>query len=195
MEKKANVVRAAKTTYIVASALVLLLGAMILIFKPVSILRFLVGGCFLCVGATKLFGFFSNDLYKLAFQFDLALGFLTLIVGLVLLIRRDISLPMVAVIAGLYVLVDALFKIQTALDARKFGMSKWVIILISAILADIVGLLTLFDPFRNVDAESLLILIAIAFILNGMQNIWTTAYTVRVKAKKKNVEEKYETYL
>jgi len=191
-----NVVKAAKMTYLLTSALLLILGVIVLIFQPSEFLwRILMGSCFLLVGATKLFGFFSNDLYKLAFQFDLALGCLTLIVGCVLLIRQGILLQTTASIAGLFVVVDSLFKIQTAFDAKKFGMKKWFTILVAAIVVGVVGTMTLFDPFGMLNPSSLMILIAVAFILNGALNIWTTAYTVRVKAKKKNLEEKYEDYL
>lgn len=191
-----NVVKAAKTTYLVTSSLLLIFGVAILIFRPSdSLLRILTGACFLLIGVTKLLGFFSNDLYKLAFQFDLALGFLTLIVGCVLLIRSGILLQTTASIAGIYVVVDGLFKIQTAFDAKKFGMNKWFTILVAAILVDVVGVLTLFDPFGVLNPSSLMVLISVAFILNGALNIWTTAYTVRVKAKKKHLEEKYENYL
>ena len=195
-EDKMNVVKAAKMTHLITSALLLILGVIVLIFHPSEfLLRILMGSCFLLIGGTKLLGFFSNDLYKLAFQFDLALGFLTLIVGCVLLIRQGILLQTTASIAGLFVVVDSLFKIQTAFDAKKFGMKKWVTILVAAIVVGTVGTMTLFDPFGMFNPSSLMILIAVAFMLNGALNIWTTAYTVRVKAKKKNLEEKYEDYL
>ena len=188
-----NVVVAAKTTYLFASALLLILGAAILIFKPTELmLRIMIGVCFLLIGGNKIFGYFSNDLYKLAFQFDLALGVLTLIVGLVLLIRGNITMQTMASIIGIYVVADGLFKMQTAIDAKRFGMKKWVTIFVAAIVVGVVGALTLFDPFVEFASVGTLTLMGVSLILCGALNIWTTAYTVRVKAKKKHAEDKYD---
>ncbi len=191
-----NVVKQAKAIYIIASAVFLVLGVALLVGKPTPlVLRILLGCAFLLVGASKIFGFFSNDLYKLAFQFDLAMGALSGLVGVVLLVRGSLQPQTVCGIAGLYVMAESMFKIQTALDAKKFGMRKWVSIFVAAIVVGLVGVLILLNPFERMNERSMLILMGIAFVLNASQNIWITAYTVRVKAKKKHVEEKYEDYL
>ena len=191
-----NVVKQAKAIYFVTSAIMLALGVVLWIVKPsMLLLRILMGCAFLLVGGSKIFGFFSNDLYKLAFQFDLALGILSVLLGAVLLIRGGMELSDAASIVGIYVTAESLFKIQTALDARKFGMKKWFLILITAVLVGVAGVLILVNPFEWLGATSLIVLMCIALIADGAQNIFTTAYTVRVKAKKKNVEEKYESYL
>ena len=191
--KNMNVVVAAKTTYLFASALLLILGATMLILKPTELmLRIMIGVCFLLIGGNKIFGYFSNDLYKLAFQFDLALGVLTLIVGLVLLIRGNITMQTMASIIGIYVVADGLFKMQTAIDAKRFGMKKWVTIFVAAIVVGLTGALALFDPFVGFASVGTLTLMGVSLILCGALNIWTTAYTVRVKAKKKHAEDKYD---
>ena len=189
--KGMNVVKQAKAIYFVTSAIMLALGVVLWILHPsMLLLRILMGCAFVLVGASKIFGFFSNDLYKLAFQFDLALGILSVLVGIVLLVRSNLELSAAASIVG-----ESLFKIQTALDARKFGMKKWFLILITALLVGIVGVLVLINPFEWLGESSLIVLMNIALITDGAENIWTTAYTVRVKARKKHVEEKYESYL
>ena len=194
-EKQRNAVRQAKAIYFVASAVMLSLGIVLWILKPSMLLmRILMGIAFLLVGGSKIFGFFSNDLYKLAFQFDLAMGILSVLVGIVLLVRGNLGLSAAASIVGIYVMAESLFRIQTALDARKFGMKKWVLILITALLVGIVGVLILVNPFEWLGSVSLIVLMGIALIVDGAENIWITAYTVRVKAKKKNVEDRYESY-
>ena len=187
-----NVVKQAKTIYFIASAILLILGVALLIFKPsMLLLRLLVGSTFVLVGASKIFGYFANDLYKLAFQFDLALGILWTLVGIVFLLQGSLQLPTLTGTAGIFVIAESMFKIQTALDAKKFGMRKWVSILVVAIVVGVTGVLVLLNPCAPGDTRSVVIFMGLAFILNGGQNIWTTAYTVRVKAKKKHAEEKY----
>ena len=191
-----NIVKQAKTIHIVASAVLLALGVFLLIIRPTMLLlRILMGSAFLLVGASKIFGYFSNDLYKLAFQFDLAMGILSALVGIVLLVNGNLQPQTASGIAAIYVMAESMFKLQTALDARKFGMRKWVSIFVAAIVVGAVGVFLLLNPLEEDVPESGLILMGIAFVLNASQNIWTTAYTVRVKAKKKHVEDRYESFL
>lgn len=148
---------------------------------------------FLLVGASKLFGYFSNDLYKLAFQFDLALGVLSLIVGVVFMLRRTSDYSDFAMVIGIYAIVDALLKLQTAIDAKRFGMSKWLMLLIAAVVVGGAGVLTLMNVIRYPEVQARLM--PADFILVGALNIMVTAYTVRVKAKKKNVLAQYEQFM
>ena len=46
-------------------------------------------------------------------------------------------------------LVDAALKIQTAIDAKKFGISKWWLILMMAVMVAFVGALLLLAPFET----------------------------------------------
>ena len=187
-----NTVRQAKTIHIAASAVLLALGVFFLIFRPtVSLSRILMGSAFLLVGASKIFGFFANDLYKLAFQFDLALGSVSALVGVVLLVNGKLQPQTLSGISAIYVLAEAMFKIQTALDARRFGMKKWFSILIIAIVVAASGIFLLLNPLEADLPDSGLLFMGVAFVLNASQNILTTAYTVRVKARKKHVEDRY----
>ena len=55
---------------------------------PLLLLGILVGCMMIGFGAVKLMGYFSRDLYRLAFQFDLAYGILLIVLGLIVLVRR-----------------------------------------------------------------------------------------------------------
>ena len=66
----------------------------------------LLGVVFVSYGAVKLMGYFSDDLYRLAFQFDLGVGILTILVGCVLLLRPRDRLALLPMVIGAFVLVD-----------------------------------------------------------------------------------------
>ena len=81
--------RAAKTSYIVLSALYCVFGVLLIAVPDFSmkLLGILVGCMMIGFGAVKLMGYFSRDLYRLAFQFDLAYGILLIVLGLIVLVR------------------------------------------------------------------------------------------------------------
>lgn len=145
----------------------------------------------LCIlaGGAKILGYFSNDLYRLAFQFDFATGLFLIIIGIIFLVAGLQDSQANEKMFGIYVFIDGLLKLQIAFDAKRFGINKWFIILMTALLVVGVGIMTLLAPYT--EQLSLFILTGAAMILDGLVNIWITAYTVRIRARKKNLEERF----
>lgn len=168
-----------KIAYSIISAGLILLG-LFFVFFPVDsayTICYAVGIISIVFGIIKLMGYFSNDVYRLAFQFDLAIGIAMMICGIVLIARPRAFIALVPVIIGILVLVDALFKIQTAIDSKRFGLKKWWISLALGIAAGIIGIGLIFKPFEG--NKILTILLGITLIVDGIQNLWMVLYTVR----------------
>ena len=68
----------AKNGYIIMSVLFMVLGACLIIWPDCSMAVFCtaVGIMLIVYGLIKILGYFSRDIYCLAFQFDLAFGVL-----------------------------------------------------------------------------------------------------------------------
>ncbi len=193
-----DIVKQAKLIYIFCAVLTLLLGVSLLLFPEHirgSLQCYLIGGVFCLSGGARLLGYFANDLYHLAFQFDLALGALMLLFGIVMFIYPDNLATYTGHIVTVMVLVDGLFKVQTALDGRKFGIHKWLIMICTAILTCVlafVAILLLWNQSPTALASSWSWFVpGSVLIADGAENIWHTSYTVRVRAKKKGAEDKY----
>ena len=78
-------------------------------------------------GAAKMIGYYSNDLYRLAFQFDFAIGILcALLAGLLAFLPQRV-LPTLPVLLSVYVILDALLKLhrhdQMLVNADDFSES------------------------------------------------------------------------
>lgn len=192
MNQHYGIVKSAKIINVASAALMSLAGLLLLIVPTMEAFtaqRILLGSLFALTGLAKLFGYFSNDLYRLAFQFDFAIGaaceFMT---ALIFLLPETAFRYLPAVIAA-YVLLDGLLKLQTSLDARRFGMHRWMIILATSVLLSLGGGFAVyavsFGLFRY------FAIVGIMLIADGFENIFVTAYTVRVRAKKKQVSEHF----
>ena len=127
---------AVKTGYIVVSVLFCVLGVVLLVMSERCVPwigRALGIGMVVC-GAIKLGGYFSKDLFRLAFQYDLAFGILLIAVGIITLCHPGEAMSFLCVMFGIPVLADGLFKIQIAVDARRFGIPQWWLVLALAAL-------------------------------------------------------------
>ena len=112
-----------------------------------------VGAALIAFGAVKLIGYFSKDLYRLAFQFDLAFGALQSALGLVLVIRSESAMSLLCIILGIGIVADSLFKLQTAMDARRFaGLAKGIDG-ISVVLVPLAGIRLQLETKRRTDGR------------------------------------------
>lgn len=172
--------RIAKIGYIVMSAVLLLFGIIFIAMPDISIqiIGKIVGISLILFGCIKLVGYFSKDLFRLAFQYDLQFGILAIVIGLVVLLKPAEVLNMLFVAMGIVLLADGLFKIQIALDARKFGIRKWWGILALAILTGIIALILIFKPYDS--ARALVILLGTTLITEGILNMFVAITTVKI---------------
>ena len=177
-------IRTVKFAYIAVSALSAVLG-LALIIRPemgINLLCYLLGSAILLFGIIKIAGYFSKDLFRLAFQFDLALGIFISIAGLLIIIHPYTVAQIAPRIVGALWIADGSLRIQTAFDSKRFGMKNWWLLLILAVQTCLCGTLLLLDPFGG--AAALVIMLGVSLVFDGAQNIFTVLYTVKSSAKK-----------
>ena len=117
-------------------------------------------------------------LFRLAFQYDLATGFLLLVLGTVLLIYPEHVIAFFCTVFGILVLADGLFKIQITFDAKRFGIRKWWMILSVAVLAIVFGGIVIFSSLGNWSVMS--VMLGLALLFEGLLNICTVITAVKI---------------
>ena len=163
-----------KNAYTVMTICLIALGAALL-FAPQLGLRTLcvVYGVFLIVyGVTKLSGYFAKDLFQLAFQFELALGIVSIVLGIIIIKKTEYIIEILSTAIGIFMLVDGAFKIQTAVEAKRFGIENWWLILVMSFA----GILLLVTPFET--AGMIVRLIGLNLSLDGILNLFVVRNTV-----------------
>ena len=184
----------AKTGCIVMSVLFCALGALLLFMPELSatLIGVLIAAMLIVFGLIKLTGYFSRDLYRLAFQYDLAFGILLIALGIVTLARPGGAMSFLCIVFGIPVLADGLFKIQISLDAKRFGIEKWWVVLLLAALTCVIGLLLVIRPSEA--ARALMVLMGISLLLDGILNICVAWLCVKIVRNQRPdaLDEDYE---
>lgn len=185
--------RAAKIGYIILSILFCLLGGLLLVRPAFSALLFsrFLGVCMILFGIVKVVGYLSKDLYRLAFQYDLAFGILLVTLGIVALTRPDSTMGFFGIVLGICVLSDGLFKIQIALDAKAFGISQWWFIFLLAVLTVVLGIALVIRPDKS--AQLLTVLLGLGLLSEGLLNLCVALSTVKI-VDHQRTEERGETW-
>ena len=165
VDETTHAFKCAKWFALVSSLLLGIFGAVLLIWPNTSmnVICTLLGVLMVVFGVSKIVGYFFNVSYHIGFQFDLALGLFALLFGILFLTHPGAILSITWVLVGIYEIVESVFKIQTAMDARHYQLSGWGLLLLT------------FNPAKG---GSLFVqVMGISLIFAGIENIIFTFYT------------------
>lgn len=121
----------ARNGYLLISLVFYVVGGIYIVLPQIPPEVLTIGGGILLMiyGIVKMVGFWSDDLYCLAFQYDLACGVMMLLLGICTVIFHERVVPYLPMGLGWMVLMDSLLKVQMSRDARAFGLEQWRILL------------------------------------------------------------------
>ena len=167
-----NGIKNFKNMYSILTICLILVGAVLLIAPGIAL-------DVVCIiyGAVKIMGYFAKDAYQLAFQFDLALGIVIAIVGIVFVCRTARVVQLLSTCIGIVMLVDATFKIQTSIDSKRFGISRWWLMLILAVIVAAIGILLILMPGET--TRLMVRLIGLNLCMDGILNLVIVIDTVK----------------
>ena len=170
----------AKYGYIVISAVFTLAGLVMILYPDPSqsFIGIFFGISLLVFGIIKLIGYYSRDLFRLAFQYDLQFGILLCLLGIITLIRHREAVAFLCAAYGICIIADSLFKVRTALDAKAFGIRQWWVTLVLAILTGLMGLLITLSPLAA--AQAVTVLLGISFVCEGLMNLGVALSMVKI---------------
>ncbi len=172
--------RVAKYGYILVSVVFCLAGlALLLLPTPTaSAVGIFLGVTLLVFGMIKLIGYFSKDLFRLAFQYDLQFGSLLMILGIITLIRHQNALDFICTAYGISMIADGLFKVKTAFEARRFGIGQWWLTLVFAILSGVAGILIMTWP--TVAVQTVKLLLGLSLLVEGILSLSVAVSMIKI---------------
>lgn len=172
--------KVAKNGYIAVSVLLAALGVL-LVAKPtfsVNAIGVICGILLSVFGVIKLVGYFSNDPYRLAFQYDMPFGIMLIVLGIIMLVNPGKLVSFICIVLGLWVLISSLFNIQTSLEAKKFGISQWWLVFVLSVIAAVWGLVLVFRPSEAADVMA--VILGFTLIFESAVNICTVLTSVKI---------------
>ena len=172
--------KVAKYGYIAISVIFCLVGIALIAFPAPSARTIAVffGVAMIVFGAVRLVGYFSRDLFRLAFQYDLQFGILLIIMGAITLMKPDDMMNFLCISMGICILVDCLFKTRIAKDAKRFGIRQWWLTMGMAVITGIIGLLLAFRPSEALNV--IVTLLGISLLSEGILNLSVAVSLVKI---------------
>ncbi len=171
-------VKKLKWNLVLMSLLYLGLGVF-LVMKPgtaLNIVCYALGGVVLACAAVQLVRYFAVERGVFQSQLTLVSGIVCLALGAFLIIRSDIVVSILPIVFGLFVIFDAIGRVQNALDLRRCGYDSWKGFLFLPVLSVVLGVVLVANPFGAM--ETLVMAIGIILIVEGAINLLSALYTV-----------------
>ena len=134
-------VKKLKWNLVLMSLLYLGLGVF-LVMKPgtaLNIVCYALGGVVLACAAVQLVRYFAVERGVFQSQLTLVSGIVCLALGAFLIIRSDIVVSILPIVFGLFVIFDAIGRVQNALDLRRCGYDSWKGFLFLPVLSVVLG--------------------------------------------------------
>ena len=172
--------RVAKIGYVIMSVVFCVVGILFMVWSDVSTvaLGYALGGAMIVFGIIKMVGYFSKDLFRLAFQYDLELGIVLTVLGIIVLAKPFDVMNFIFIAMGIAILTDSLFKARIAYDAKRFGITVWWMILALAIVSGVIGVMLIVRPWES--AKMLTTLLGISLLSDGVLNLCVAISTVKI---------------
>ncbi len=140
--------------YSIFVSILLLFPAIFMMVKPLDTVGalFLVFGTILIVsGLIHFIAYFSiEDQYRF-FSYELAQSILYIISGFVIVNNVHAVTQTLAVIVGIWILIESVLKIQTAFNIRDVRNAHWIIMLVISFVSTILGVVLIVKPFESVE--------------------------------------------
>ena len=166
---------------VIGLGLMLCILGLVLILYPTLVaeaIAKMVAVMFILIGIIRIVGYFSGDIYRLAFQHDLAMGLVMLLLAALLIVNPGTMLDTLCFAIGMVIVADALLKLQTAVDAKRFGLKSWWLILVLAVLTGIFGAFLLFRPGQ--ESIKLMTLFGVSLLAEGALHITTITASMKI---------------
>lgn len=172
--------RIARDGYILMSIIFYIAGLVYMFWSKISptAVCIISGIILIFYGGIKIIGYFSDDLYCLAFQYGLGCGLFLIILGIIVLgcnlrIQQYLSPGL-----GLLILMDSLLTIQMSKDAKKFGVESWYIIFVLSAIVGVFGVLIVIKPFPEIRVSH--IIGGCGLLAEGVMNHIVVKETVKI---------------
>lgn len=178
-----NEVKQFSKSYILISALYVVLGIVLLAWPTTSVKMICYGLGFVMVvlGITYGIIYFTKDNLAGFLQMDLVIGIICLAFGVFILLNPTFLSTVLPFAMGIILLLGAVVKVQSSFNMKRLKFEKWYLVLICALVIIALGIVLLCNPFK--EERHMIFYIGICLILDGLTNL-VSLICIQTRVKK-----------
>lgn len=178
-----NEVKEFRKSYILVSALYVVLGAVLLVW-PTSSLKmicYVLGFAMVVIGLTFGIIYFTKENLAGFLQMDLVIGIVSLAFGVFILLNPAFLSQVLPFAMGIILLLGAVVKVQSAINMKRLRFRKWYFTLLCALMLVGLGIVLLCNLFEQ--ERHMILYIGACLILDGLTNL-ISMICIQIRVKK-----------
>lgn len=176
----------------VGYALMYLVAGLILLACPeitTKTITYSVAVVFVVMGLAQIASYFRMEPDLASTNTGFVTGTIVTLMGVFIFLKSEVVISIIPVILGFLVIVSGTLKLQHAINLYRIKMSGVKVILAFALFNIVLGIITVFNPFKTVIV--LMRVMGIGLILSGATDLFSAFYLAKQFRKySKNVENK-----
>lgn len=180
-----------KREVIFMAVALIVMGIIFVMFPGASAVTicYIIAAALTVWGIARLIGYFRTSRFNIFGSYGLVQGALLTAVGIFIFIKPGFLAEVILIVIGIIMISDGVLKIQYAVDLLRIKGEGWWVILLTAVIMAVAGVVVLFNPFAGVVA--LMRFAGIFLIADGVADIISLFYISRkIKKLKKAMEER-----
>lgn len=102
----------------------------------------------ICVGIYNITKYLLTNKGFRLYKFDLLTGFITTVLGLVILLNPFSITSILTICIGIWLVYTSIFKLTIALQLKKIKSESWIINLAISVCTALLGIIFIINPFK-----------------------------------------------
>ncbi len=187
MEKKK--IYGIKREIIFMAIALIVMGIVFVIFPAASTVTicYIIAAALCIWGVTRLVKYFRTSRVNIFGSYGLVQGAILIAGGIFIFIKPEFLAGFIVTIIGIIMLADGVLKVQYAVDLLRIKGQGWWVILFTAIIMVVAGIVVIFNPFAS--AVALMTFAGIFLIADGIADIVSLLYISRKISRLKKAME------
>lgn len=163
---------------VVEAVLLLAAGILLVVFPQASasIVCTILGLGGIIFGLAEVILFFAQDMMSLMDKDSFVTGMTSVLIGCLILFKKDLVMDLIPVILGLLILMSGLVKIQNAIVAKRIHYTASMSYLILGVICIVLGAIVMFGLSGQTAARTLFTIIGIFLIFAGASDLYVTLF-------------------
>ena len=184
-----GILKKLKTNIVISAVLCIVLGVVLVVWPDMSmqIACVAIGVVLLLGGVVRLVQYFVVRDGSMYAQMNLIMGIVLAVVGIWIVLKPEKVLAIIPIIIGIVIVLHGLNNLQQAITLCKDKYDKWWVALILGLLTVGFGVLLICRPFAALD--TVVMLIGIFLIYDGISDLWIVSRIYRTAKEMKQVAE------
>lgn len=167
-----------KWSALVSSLVYIAVGVLMFLYPSSSAdMVSIAAGAGLCAyGVIELVVYFMMDVKDTLYRNEFVFGIMSLLIGALLFVKRDILMMLVPLILGAAVLLSGFMKLQKGVVSARIGYSRSLFYFVISSVSVVAGIAIMFFMTGRTTQEVLFKVIGGSLVYSGLSDIFTTLY-------------------